>query len=89
MADAMTEAEQERMGRLEEALHRVASWEEAYPLSAFPEPTGDYYRRAREVLEANGMTLDRIAAASMRHVVTQIAHIARRVLYEGDDRESR
>jgi predicted nucleic acid-binding protein len=77
------------MDRLEEALHRVASWEEAYPLSAFPEPSGDYYRRAREVLEANGMTLDRIAAASMRHVVTQIAHIARRALYEGDDRESR
>ena len=89
MADAMTEAEQDRMDRLEEALHRVASWEEAYPLSAFPEPSGDYYRRAREVLEANGMTLDRIAAASMRHVVTQIAHIARWALYEGDDRESR
>ena len=76
----MTEAEEDRMDRLEEAVHRVASWAEAYPLSVFPEPDAEYYRRAREVLEANGMTLDRIAAANMRHVVVQIARIARTAL---------
>jgi hypothetical protein len=64
----MTEAEADRMNRLEEALHRVAFWAEAYPESAFPEPS-----------------LDRLAAASMRHVVTQIAHIARTAL----DQEAR
>ena len=74
---AMTEAEEDCMDRLEEALHRVASWAEAYPLSVFPEPDAEYYGRAREVLEANGMTPDRIAAANMRHVVVQIARIAR------------
>jgi hypothetical protein len=78
----MTEAEEDRMDRLEEALHRVASWAEAYPLSVFPEPTKDYYSRAHEVLTANGMTLDRLSAAAMRHVVTQIAHIARTALGE-------
>jgi hypothetical protein len=76
----MTEAEEDRMDRLEEALHRVASWAEAYPLSVFPEPSKGYYSHAREVLEENGMSLDRIAAASMRHVVTQIARIARTAL---------
>jgi len=77
----MTEAEaDDRMNRLEEALHRVASWEEAYPESAFPEPSKGDYSYAREVLTANGLTLERFSAAAMRHVVTQIAHIARTAL---------
>jgi hypothetical protein len=84
----MTEAEEARMDRLEEALHRVASWEEAYPETVFPEPDEDYYRRAHEVLTANGMTLDRLAAASMRHVVTQIAHIARTALLKQEARDA-
>lgn len=68
------------MDRLEEALHRVASWAEAYPLSVFPEPDAIYWHKAHVVLNEHGMTLDRIAAASMRHVVVQIAHIARTAL---------
>jgi hypothetical protein len=83
----MTEAEADRMDRLEEALHRVASWEEAYPETTFPEPDKAYYRFAHEVLAANGMTLDRLAAASMRHVVRQIAHIARTAL-KGEARDA-
>jgi hypothetical protein len=76
----MTEAEEDRMDRLEEALHRVASWAEAYPEAVFPEPTKGDYSFAREVLRDNGLTLDRFSAAAMRHVVTQIAHIARTAL---------
>ena len=34
----MTEAEEERMDRLEDALHRIAVWSEAYPFTVFPEP---------------------------------------------------
>jgi len=83
----MREVEEERMDRLEEALRRVSSWEEAYPETVFPEPDKAYYRRAHEVLTANGMTLDRLAAASMRHVVRQIAHIARTAL-KGEARDA-
>lgn len=70
----------DREDRLEDALHRIASWSDAYPLPVFPEPDAAYYAKAREVLEANGMTLDRLSAAAMRHVITQIGHIAKGAL---------
>jgi hypothetical protein len=67
----------EREERMEEALHRIASWADAYPLTVFPEPD---LKRAREVLEAAGMTLDAISADAMRHVITQVGHIAKGAL---------
>lgn len=70
--------------RMEEALHRIASWSDAYPLPVFPEPDKAYYSKAREVLEANGMTLDRLSAAAMRHVITQVGHIAKGALQDGE-----
>jgi len=72
----------EREERLEEALWRIAQWAEAYPLSVFPEPSEEYYRKAHEVLTANGMTLDRLSAASMRHVIEGVGKIARDALSE-------
>ena len=70
----------ERNERMQEALERIAQWADAYPLDIFPEPDKDYYRRAHEVLTANGMTLDRISAASMRHVITRVGQIAKDAL---------
>ena len=70
----------DRIERLEEALWRVSEWENAYPLTVFPEPDADYWDRARVALKVRGLTLDRIAASNMRHVVTQIARIARTAL---------
>ena len=45
--------------RLREALQEIDRWSRAYPLAVFPKPD---YARARELLEAGGMTLDSISA---------------------------
>jgi hypothetical protein len=59
------------MSDIEERLREeIAGWEQAYPLSAFPEPD---LARAAEVLKADGMTLDAISASNMRHVVSRLA----------------
>jgi hypothetical protein len=67
----------ERSSRMEEALRRIAQWSEAYPLPVFPEPDDAYYAKAHEVLRDNGMALDRLSAAAMRHVITQVGKIAK------------
>lgn len=69
-----------REDRMEEALRRIADWSEAYPTDIFPEPHEAYYQKAREVLEANGMTLDRLSAAAMRHVASGMGRIAKEAL---------
>ena len=69
-----------REDRLEEALQRIAHWADAYPLDVFPEPDEAYYKKAHEVLTANGMTLDRLSAAAMRHVVKGVGRIAKEAL---------
>ena len=63
--------------RLRAALEQIEQWGRAYPLSVFPEPD---LKRARELLEAGGMTLDAISADAMRHVVEDVGVIARRAL---------
>lgn len=53
----------------DDCLHKIRQWCAAYPLDVFPEPD---FKKAHEVLQANGMTLDAISASNMRHVVTGI-----------------
>lgn len=60
---------------LEDKLLQIETWARAYPLDVFPEPD---LKRAREVLEAHGMTLDAISASNMRHVLNGIMDIARK-----------
>lgn len=72
-------AENERM---REALEKIDQWAKAYPLSVFPEPD---FKKAHEVLTANGMTLDAISASNMRHVVTGVGEIARAALENKHD----
>jgi hypothetical protein len=67
---------EDRIEQLEDALHRIADWVDAYPLHIFPRPDEAYFAKASEVLIANGMTLDRIAADCMRHVVEGVSKIA-------------
>jgi len=71
--------------RLETALERIEQWSRAYPLTIFPEPN---LKRARELLEAGGMTLDAISAHAMRHVVEGVGEIARRALASSDEPEA-
>ena len=66
---AVREAVQAERDFYDDLLHNIKSWSEAYPLSIFPEPD---LAKAREVLQANGMTLDAISASNMRHVITQV-----------------
>ncbi len=60
-----------------EALERIVQWSDAYPLEIFPEPD---FKRAAELLQAGGMTLDAISASNMRHVVVGVGKIAREAL---------
>lgn len=69
----------ERIEKLEDALHRIQTWARAYPLDIFPKPD---LKKAREVLEAAGLTLDAISADAMRHVLTGIQEEIEQVLKE-------
>lgn len=66
-----------REERLEEALQRIVQWSEAYPPDIFPEPD---WKKAAQLLNAGGMTLDRISGACMRHVVESVGLIAKEAL---------
>lgn len=69
----------EREERLADALHRIEQWCSAYPLDIFPEPD---LKRAREVLEAAGMTLDGVSASAARHVLNGIVEIVQEALHD-------
>jgi hypothetical protein len=60
---------------LEEKLTKIKSWCESFPLKVFPEPD---LKKAHEILEKNGMTLDSISASAMRHVLEEIKKIINR-----------
>lgn len=51
---------------LDETLHQIRAWANAYPLSVFPEPN---LVKVRALLEAGGITLDAVSASMMRHVL--------------------
>jgi hypothetical protein len=77
-ADAgIREEAADEIERLRTALGEIETWSRAYPLTVFLPPD---YKRARELLEAGGMTLDAISADCMRHVVEGVGEIARRAL---------
>lgn len=58
-----------------DALEKLKQWAEAYPVEAFPEMTKEDWKRADEVLSAAGLSLTRISASNMRHVITQTVKI--------------
>jgi hypothetical protein len=70
----------DRIEQLEAALYRIKQWADAYPPSVFPPVDEQYAQKAHEVLTANGMTLDRLSADAMRHVVQGVGKIAREAL---------
>jgi hypothetical protein len=76
-ASALVERAETRTDELEEALHKIASWSDAYPLTVFPEPD---LKKARELLAGGGITLDSISAHCMRHVVEGVGKIAKGAL---------
>lgn len=66
------------------ALKRIDNWAKAYPLKAFPKLTVSDYKRAAEVLKANGLSLDRIPADNMRYVLESIKGIVEKALDEAE-----
>jgi hypothetical protein len=71
-----------RIAGLEKAMHEIAQWSKAYPLSVFKEPD---FEKAREGLESVGITLDAVSASAMRHVIEGVGEIARAALTGGED----
>ena len=69
----------ERIDALQDALQSIVQWSEAYPLDVFPEPD---LKKARQLLEAGGVSLDSVSAHCMRHVIASVGEIARRALDE-------
>ena len=72
-----------KLSKMEEALEKIIQWSEAYPLDVFPEPD---FEKVAKVLKDNGMTLAAVSASNMRHVITEVAGMAREAL-AGDDEE--
>jgi hypothetical protein len=81
LLEAIINKQADRIDCYEEALHKIVSWADAYPLDIFPEPD---WKRARDLLALGGITLDSISAACMRHVVDGAGEIARRALAQKD-----
>jgi hypothetical protein len=69
---------QNRIEQLEDALHQIDQWSQAYPIDVFPEPD---FKRAGKLLRAGGVTLDSVSASCMRHVIIGVGEIARRALH--------
>lgn len=65
--------------RMQEALERIVSWSEAYPLDIFQPDL----KKARELLEAGGISLDAVSAHCMRHVIDGVGKIAREAARTG------
>ena len=55
---------QDKLEALQDKMHKIKTWIEAYPVKIFP-----------EVLQQHGMTLDSISASNMRHVLKGIKEI--------------
>jgi len=57
---------------LVEALEKLESWANAYPLDIFPEPD---FKEIAKVLKAAGHSIDTVSASNMRHVINQTKEI--------------
>ncbi len=65
--------------RLREVLTRLQQWADAYPLDQFPEVLRQEWQQANEVLAQAGLSMSRMSASNMRHVLNG----ARKMLAEG------
>lgn len=55
-----------------DGLRQVQEWAKAYPLEMFSEMSPEEWARAKDVLAGAGLSLDRISASNMRHVITKV-----------------
>jgi hypothetical protein len=58
---------------INDAIRKITEWKDkAYPLNAFPEPDP---KRAREILQAGGMTLDDVSASNIRFALKRVCEM--------------
>lgn len=55
-----------------DALERLRSWADAYPLEVFPEMLRQDWQRANEVLAQAGLNMSRMSVSNMRHVISGV-----------------
>lgn len=55
-----------------DALEKLEQWARAYPLKVFPEPLREEWQRAAALLSEKGLSLDRMSASNMRHVINGV-----------------
>ena len=55
-----------------DALEKLEQWAQAYPLKVFPEPLREEWQRAAALLSEKGLSLDRMSASNMRHVINGV-----------------
>jgi hypothetical protein len=55
-----------------EALEKLEQWARAYPVKVFPEPLREEWQRAAALLSEKGLSLDRMSASNMRHVISGV-----------------
>ena len=72
----------QRIAKLEAANEKVRQWVKAYPLKIFPEMTTAEWKIARQALNKVEISLDRISASNMRHVITRVGEILDEALKE-------
>ena len=75
----MTDAER-RVEQLEDTLERIAQWCTAYPITVFLPLSNDEIRRAGEVLNAAGISMDALHGGWARHLLEGIGKEARTAL---------
>lgn len=59
----------------DDVLRKIKDWCRAYPLEVFPKPDKEYFAKAHAILKQNELSLTRISADNMRHVLVGIQKI--------------
>ena len=59
----------------DDVLRKINDWCRAYPLEVFPKPDKEYFAKAHAILKQNELSLTRISADNMRHVLVGIQKI--------------
>ena len=65
------------LDRMEEALHRIVQWAEAYSARHLLRA---HWKAARAALQAAGISPDAVSAMCMRHVIEGVGKVAKEAL---------
>lgn len=66
--------------RMEDALHMIKQWADAYPVDVFRPISDEKLKEANEALKAIGVDMGALHAGWARHIVDGIGNIARAAL---------